>query len=152
MLDIYLISTIINLTWQIFSILFVLYKFTSFFTIIIRFLNGIINSMSYFKNYITNRYEEQENIITRPKSFFESIKSKFYKFFGISFSPIIPLYETNYSQSQFHDVFSSDKRPFYNDVNETIYQSVIESDSESDVDSHSAWRGRLILENIFNHV
>ena len=37
--DFYLFNTIINTFWYIFTILFVLYKFTSFFTYVINFVN-----------------------------------------------------------------------------------------------------------------
>lgn len=108
MLDIYFISTIINIIWQVFSILFVLYRFTSFFTMIYnytKFLNKITLGIIYIKSYITKRNEYdyiiQEN---KPKTFFESLKSIYNKYFEkISKPVIVTLYETTYTDIHISD-------------------------------------------------
>lgn len=62
-MDIYLLSTITNIVWYIFTILFVLYRFTTFFSWIWNFLIFLGNLMSVFKwlgnkiNYIYNYYK-----------------------------------------------------------------------------------------------
>ena len=85
MIDIYLINTVINIIWYIFSILFVLYKFTSFFSYIYnfgKFLGRLTQGLFYIKNRILEFIEQRENqYITRPtsvqsQSIFTRIKNK----------------------------------------------------------------------------
>ena len=55
MIDIYLINTVINIIWYIFSILFVLYKFTSFFKYIYnfgKFLGKLTQNIFYVKDLV----------------------------------------------------------------------------------------------------
>ena len=55
MLDLYLFNTIINAVWYVFTILFVLYKFTSFFGYIynfIKFCSKLFNGVQYVWNQI----------------------------------------------------------------------------------------------------
>ena len=95
MLDIYLIGTIINIFWQIFTILFVLYRFTSFFSIIYgftKFCGKLVQGVVYVKNqistYITKKksfsYEPiitTESAFTR-QSYLSRFKNYVYSFFG----------------------------------------------------------------------
>lgn len=61
-MDIYFFSAIINVVWYMFTILFLLYRFTTFFSWIWDFLKFLVNLMSCFKwagnkiSYIYNYY------------------------------------------------------------------------------------------------
>jgi hypothetical protein len=95
MIDLYLFNTIINTIWYIFTVLFVLYRFTSFFNYIYNFIkfcsklfSGVtylINKVNTYINYPNNyTYSELESQINTPKpTFFQKcktyIKSFFYK-------------------------------------------------------------------------
>jgi len=64
MIDIYLIQTILNICWYIFSIIFVLYKFTSFFSYIfnfIKFLGKITQVFVYLKDQIVSFFQKRRN-------------------------------------------------------------------------------------------
>ena len=69
MIDIYFIQSILNIIWYIFSILFVLYKFTSFFSYIwnfVKFLGkftkGIIYVSDQVKIFLTKRQAQQTEL------------------------------------------------------------------------------------------
>ena len=108
MFDLYLFNTIVNTIWYIFTILFVLYRFTSLFSYMYNFsrfcgklFTGVHHIYTYTKN--TNRYQ---NIDTdtdiesqlRPKSAFqkfkEMCKKKWYQLFNKSSPEVILKYET----------------------------------------------------------
>lgn len=58
-MDLYLINTIMNGFWYLFTILFVLYRFTTFFTYLynfIRFCSKLLNGISYFFNTVVLSY------------------------------------------------------------------------------------------------
>jgi hypothetical protein len=61
-MDIYFFSAIVNVIWYMFTILFLLYRFTTFFSWIWDFLKFLVNLMSCFKwlgnkiSYIYNYY------------------------------------------------------------------------------------------------
>jgi hypothetical protein len=86
MIDIYFVNTIFNIIWYIFSILFVLYKFTSFFSYIYnfgKFLGQLTQGAFYIKDRVFEFTEQRRNqYITRPQaqqpsqSFFTRIKNK----------------------------------------------------------------------------
>ena len=102
MIDLYLLNTIINIIWYIFTVLFVLYKFTSVFSYaynFLRFCGKIFGCVHYVYDqariyiYKRNGYiicDEENTINTRPKTIFQSCKdyiSKkydnfYYKLFG----------------------------------------------------------------------
>ena len=104
MFDLYLFNTIVNTVWYIFTILFVLYKFTSFFSYIynfFRFCGKIFTGTRYIYNYFNkNVYRDIESQNT-PKSAFQKFRetcntkwNKFYfKIFGKQQPNIIPKYE-----------------------------------------------------------
>ena len=70
MIDIYFVNSVINIIWYIFSILFVLYKFTSFFTYIYnfgKFLGKLTQNIFYVKDRVVEFTEQRRNqYITRP--------------------------------------------------------------------------------------
>lgn len=90
MIDIYFVNSIINIIWYIFSILFVLYKFTSFFTYIYnfgKFLGKLTQNIFYVKDRVVEFTEQRRNqYITRPsqvksQSFFTRIKNNITNYF-----------------------------------------------------------------------
>ena len=105
MFDLYLFNTIINTIWYIFTILFVLYRFTSLFSYIYnfsRFCGKLFTGVRYIYNYTTtNRYQNIGIDIesqSRPKSTFqkfkEMCKKKWYQLFNKSSPEVILKYET----------------------------------------------------------
>jgi hypothetical protein len=103
MIDLYLLNTIINIIWYIFTVLFLLYKFTSFFGYIYNFLRfcgkifGVIHYIYdkgriylYRRNGYIHFQNEQNINMNQPKSIFQNCKeylSKkynrlYYKIFG----------------------------------------------------------------------
>ena len=88
-----MVNTIINIIWYIFSILFVLYKFTSFFTYIYnfgKFLGKLTQNIFYVKDRVVEFTEQQRNqYITRPsqvsqvksQSFFTRMKNNVTNYF-----------------------------------------------------------------------
>ena len=112
MVDIFLIGTVINTIWTVLSMLFVLYRFTSFFSMIynfIKFLGKMGKGIVYIKNkiqlYVMKRngysvFNNEHDLPTRPKTFFESIKSKYNDWFGTTpTTHILPLHTTTYTSS-----------------------------------------------------
>lgn len=88
MIDIYFINTVINIIWYIFSILFVLYKFTSFFSYIYnfgKFLGRLTQGICYVKDRVVEFTEQRQNqYITRPivtQSIFTRMKNKITSYF-----------------------------------------------------------------------
>lgn len=110
MFDLYLFNTIINTIWYIFTILFVLYRFTSFFSYIYnfsRFCGKIFTGIKYVYNYINSKNIHNYHNIDiesqlRPKTTFqkfkEAVQQKWAKMFGKSSSNHndVPKYETMY--------------------------------------------------------
>lgn len=103
MIDIFFVNTVINIIWYIFSILFVLYKFTSFFSYIYnfgKFLGTLTQGAFYIKDRVVEFTEHRRNQhITRPtqvpsQSFFTKIKTKIkYYFWGEPKEEIVlPMY------------------------------------------------------------
>lgn len=87
MIDIYFVQTLLNIIWYIFSILFVLYRFTTFFSYIlnfVRFVGKIGSGIVYIKNQMSarlgfnnNQYIKiPSNSHTQNKTMFQKIKSK----------------------------------------------------------------------------
>lgn len=86
MIDIFFLNTVINIIWYIFSILFVLYKFTSFFSYIYnfgKFLGQLTQGAFYIKDRVVEFTDHRRNqYITRPntqvpsQSFFTRMKNK----------------------------------------------------------------------------
>lgn len=104
MFDLYLFNTIINTVWYIFTILFVLYKFTSFFSYIYnfsRFCGKLFTGIHYVYTSIISRTANKYQPVDiesreKPKSIFERFKDtckrKWNKLFGKE--DIIPQYES----------------------------------------------------------
>lgn len=94
MIDLYLFNTIINTIWYIFTVLFVLYRFTSFFNYIynfIKFCSKLFSGVTYLVNKVNTyikypnnyTYSELESQSHTHPTFFQRckkyIKSFFYK-------------------------------------------------------------------------
>lgn len=124
-MDIYFFSTIANIFWQIFTVLFVLYRFTSFFSIIYNFLkftSKIFKGFIYVKDQISIYFTKQQvQLENRPKTFFQSIYSYLFPNSQSTqdIQETLPLYETRIS--------------FANDFNldtEVNFENLIENDSD----------------------
>jgi hypothetical protein len=120
-MDFYFLTSLINMLWQIFTILFVLYRFTSFFSMMYNFmlfLGKLLKGAVYIKDqisiYIARKrgysYLSNDEINGLPNgrptnSWFTKIKEWI---FGKQRRPHIPLYETRHSytnlgmSSEFH--------------------------------------------------
>lgn len=94
-MDLFLFSTLFNLVWNVFTILFVLYRFTSFFTYMfgfLRFCGRIAFNTKYYFNRLLNRsgysrirlpddHENEDNVpliqntLNNPTSIWSRLKS-----------------------------------------------------------------------------
>lgn len=90
-MDLVLLNTIINIIWYIFSIIFVLYKFTTFFSYvynILRFCGKLFTCIIYIKDKIIKKREcyteiDCEYVETfQKKSFLKRAKEYIYSFFN----------------------------------------------------------------------
>lgn len=109
-MDFYFLTSLVNMFWQIFTILFVLYRFTSFFSMMynfVLFLGKLLKGIYYVKDqislYISRRrgysYLNNDEINGLPNrrpnnSWFTKIKEWI---FGKQRRSNIPLYETRHS-------------------------------------------------------
>lgn len=89
-MDLVVLNTIINIIWYIFSIIFVLYKFTTFFSYvynILRFCGKLFTCIIYIKDKIVKKREiyteiECESLETfQKKPFLKRAKEYIYSFF-----------------------------------------------------------------------
>jgi hypothetical protein len=124
-MDFFFISSLINMIWQIFTILFVLYRFTSFFNMMynfILFINKIFKGVFYIKDQITIYINKRrgysyftennmDEISNSQKSWFTKLKE--WIFNKRSPSPNIPLFETRHS--------------YFNSMNSELQSSTSES-------------------------
>ena len=122
MFDLYLFNTVINTLWYLFTILFVLYKYTAFFSYIynfVKFCGKLFSGVSYVYKYISgnnnlNRVDiESQNNQNNNKTFYQKCKNyitKNYNYYyrkifpnasvqmsTINTNTFVPLVETNYS-------------------------------------------------------
>jgi hypothetical protein len=125
MFDLYLFNTIINTLWYLFTILFVLYKYTAFFSYIynfVKFCGKLFSGVSYVYKYISgnnnlNRVDiesqNNQNNQNNNKTFYQKCKNyitKNYNYYyrkifpnasvqmsTINTNTFVPLVETNYS-------------------------------------------------------
>jgi hypothetical protein len=109
-MDIYLFTMILNWLWYIFSILFVLYRFTSFFTYVygfFKFLGKLFEGLIYFKNQSFNSFnytivddlEQGELYTRRNKTVFQKVQDTWNGLFSSGYNipqnkPLIPLTTT----------------------------------------------------------
>lgn len=138
MINIGLVSTIINIIWSIFSMLFVLYKFTSFFSYIYNFglfVCKITKGVFYIGDSI------RTHVNTPPPNhspgFFSKIKSKCHEwFFGRSDQyQSIPLFQTRFSSANRDDFQCnlSDTSEPPPEMYESLYDPRTPSDSFSSI-------------------
>jgi hypothetical protein len=123
MFDLYLFNTIVNTIWYIFTILFVLYRFTSLFSYIYNFsrfcgklFTGVHHIYTYTKN--ANRYQNIDTDIESqsiPKSAFqkfkEMCKKKWYQLFNKSSPEVILKYETVFPLVETTTLHNSSRYP-----------------------------------------
>ena len=106
--DFYFITSVVNMIWQIFTILFVLYRFTSFFNMLYnftKFVRRLFKGLIYIKDrislYITkhsrysyvNRHENENTNQTTFQKIYNNIK----RWLNKTPNTTIPLYETRES-------------------------------------------------------
>lgn len=121
MFDLYLFNTVINTLWYLFTILFVLYKYTAFFSYIynfVKFCGKLFSGVSYVYKYISgnnnlNRVDIESQNNQNNKSLYQKCKNYITKNYNYYYRKIfpnssvqvssrnintfIPLVETNYS-------------------------------------------------------
>lgn len=131
MIDFYFVTTVVNMFWQIFTVLFVLYRFTSFFSLIynfIKFIGKILQSFVYIKNQITLYFrkrsgysvlnqDEINGLPTQrqtPRTLFTKIYDWFYGKITRN-NDRLPLYETRTSYYDINNVSLSDVTKYHDD-------------------------------------
>lgn len=115
-MDLLLLNTIINIIWYIFSIIFVLYRFTTFFSYIysiLKFCGKLWVFLVWCKNKIfkpRHIYHEIGVNNTPRKPLLKRIKKSIYKFFNprrtftYTILPDIPLSNSEIIDNQIHDL------------------------------------------------
>lgn len=145
MVDFYFITSVINMIWQIFTILFVLYRFTSFFNMLYnftKFLGRLFKGLIYVKDqislYITRHsgYSySTHNTSYRTQTTFEKIYNNIKSWFIKTPSTTIPLFETRESyinnlDSRMDSNLHSRMDINIDDTNESINSSRNDTDFE----------------------
>lgn len=138
MIDLYLLNIIVNSIWYLFTILFVLYKFTTFFSYVYNFSkfcwrlgSGVYytcNQIFYYigkkKNYVSlpedDNFTAKKTIFEKCKEFFNKKYTYYYnRFFGKNHSNTnnIHLTETFFSSTMFdrrNDSSGNEELLYYN--------------------------------------
>jgi hypothetical protein len=169
MIDLYLFNTIINTIWYIFTVLFVLYRFTSFFNYIYNFIkfcsklfSGVtylINKVNTYINYPNNyTYSELESQINTPKpTFFQKCKTYIKSFFYKTQS-------TNHNQNLYYtsiqertstikqrerELFDKQMNDLYNSETDTLLQPTsLQSGSNLSQSTHFDFNSNIQLHNL----
>lgn len=103
MIDIYFVTAIINMFWQIFTILFVLYRFTSFFSMVInfvKFLGKLLQGIVYVKNHIRTYITGYTMVTSQNDTSHKTTFQKCYEWIFGNTTPKteeLPLFETRMS-------------------------------------------------------
>lgn len=162
MFDLYLFNTIINTLWYLFTILFVLYKYTAFFSYIYNFVKfcgklflGVSYIYKYIYNFRSNRFDiesQNNNVIQQGtfnehqdnKTFYQKCKNyitKNYNYYNRKIfsgaEVTLPLVETNYSSqiklsTQLFDNKEKEQKLFNQKMNEL-------EDSELELEEHNCY-------------
>lgn len=151
MIDIIIVQNIFNIIWYIFTMLFLLYKFTSFFTYIYnfgKFLGKLTQGILYIKNrtslFLKNRRNEYVNVetnqTTHNKSILTRIKNKFVNYIwgNKNKTEVLPLYETRVSNISFKKSSCSgqeDRIYFENHINNLMMESTASCNQEPEVEN-----------------
>ena len=114
MIDISVISAVLNIIWYFFTMLFFLYKFTSFFSYILnfgRFCWKLLTSVRYISNFLIYRQNytpietEYENAyISENPSYFSKFKNNIKKIYHKAYYKIFKKHHPN---SIHHNLFST---------------------------------------------
>lgn len=153
MFDLYLFNTIINTVWYLFTILFVLYKFTSFFSYMynfVKFCGKIFTWIKYLYDQITiylqkkkgYRYtllNDLESQNTNPrKTYFQKIKDNIWKSYVkfklyLGFSHIQRPQQSNYGIPLTETVSNSNikNESYYNSSEKLHFNNTIDDLNES---------------------
>ena len=166
MFDLYLFTTVINLIWYIFTIIFVLYKYTAFFGYIYNFVkfggklaSGVWSTYNYL-NTRRNNYDIESGITNNntKKSVFTRCKNyiiKNYNYYYKKAFPVnevnIPLFETNYSsQIKFSTQLENEKHDELQmemDLFNEQMDNLRDSESETDDDNQYLIKNEYQNEN-----
>jgi len=169
MIDLYLFNTIINTIWYIFTVLFVLYRFTSFFNYIYNFIkfcsklfSGVtylINKVNTYINYPNNyTYSELESQINTPKpTFFQKCKTYIKSFFYKTQS-------TNHNQNLYYtsiqertstikqrerELFDKQMNDLYNsEIDPFLQPTSLQSGSNLSQSTHFDFNSNIQLQNL----
>lgn len=136
-MDFIFFTSVVNLIWQIFTILFILYRFTSFFSMMynfILFIGKLFKGVTYIKDKITGYiaqkrgYSSINNNYERNQTWIDKIKSWI---FGRKYTNL-PLYETRTSflSPEFNDINYLRRSHSDIDFEDTVIDSQYESDFE----------------------
>lgn len=125
-MDLYLLNIIINVVWYVCATIFMLYRFTTFFSYmfnIVKFCGKLVTGTRYIFSLVStpSGYERVPNEChTTNKTLFQKSKDYLYSFFrkGHTRSPdiIIPLYETQNSS------YFRESQPFSNPTHPVTLQ------------------------------
>lgn len=134
MADFYFITSVINMIWQIFTILFVLYRFTSFFNMMYnfaKFVGRLFTGLIYIKDRIHLYITKSSNysyVNTSSQTTFQKLYNKVKSWFvkSVPSNTTIPLYETRESYIN---------NSYYDDINDLDnVDSITETSSKHDTD------------------
>lgn len=122
-MDLYLINTVMNGLWYFFTIVFLLYRFTTFFThlyntvqVCFRLFNGVRTFISYWKN---NRMYDEIYIETAPPTFFGRLKKSIKRMYRFVFNNnenhqeehMVNIFEEHQSSNTFQPQFPQPQFP-----------------------------------------
>lgn len=180
MFDLYLFNTIINTIWYIFTILFVLYKFTSFFSYMynfVKFCGKIFTWIKYFydqiiiylqkkKGYKYTLLNDLESQTTQQnQTYFQKIKDNIWKQYikfklYLGFSHIqrpshinhgIPLTETiSNSNIKNESYYNSSEIDYFNNNIDNLNESSMLFDINHNIDNSNDSENTFNLENSIN--
>jgi hypothetical protein len=160
-MDLFLFSTLFSLIWNIFTVLFVLYRFTSFFTYMfgfIRFCGRIaINTKYYFNRLfyrnsqyirlpddheneedayseplITNNLDNQTSIWSRMKSATNAVTNYFWPSSTVPEPVAIPMHQSTLKRPSF-------KTSVHPDINNGPSKQQMYPSSSTQLDSHALY-------------
>lgn len=139
MIDISVISAVLNIIWYFFTMLFFLYKFTSFFSYILnfgRFCWKLLTSVRYISNFLIYRQNytpiEREIYISENPSYFSKIKNNIKKTY----------------HKAYYKIF---KKHHHNSVNNNLFSTPLQTYETSDSSIYNTQNSQESLENKLFH-
>lgn len=153
MVDFYFVTSVINMFWQILTILFVLYRFTSFFSLIynfIKFIGKMLQVFVYMKNEITLYFRKrsgysvlnQDEIDNLPSSRRKSPKTIFKKIYDWFYNKKtldndrLPLYETRTSYCDINNISLLNLNKSRTNIDDINLHRTKQSKNDIDFENH----------------